>query len=151
MLTETEFLDVVRMTPLVSIDLIATDERGRVLVGERRNRPARGFWFVPGGRIRKDESLDAAFARIVDDELGIAGMARASARFAGVFEHRYPNDNFAGAADVSTHYIVLAHAFALAGDARLECFAQHSRYAWLSPDELLAREDVHAYTKAYFR
>ena len=32
---------VVELTPLVSIDLIVRDRRGRVLVGYRRNRPAR--------------------------------------------------------------------------------------------------------------
>ena len=36
-----EFLSAVRLTPLVAIDLIVTDEAGRVLVGYRRNRPAR--------------------------------------------------------------------------------------------------------------
>jgi colanic acid biosynthesis protein WcaH len=151
MLTELDFLDVVRLAPLVSIDLIVTDAHGRLLVGERRNRPARGTWFVPGGRVQKDETLDAAFTRIVGDELGIAGMERSAARFYGVFEHRYPNDNFAGEPGISTHYIVLAYALSLSGTAPIGRFDQHSRYAWLSPEALLARGDVHENTKAYCR
>jgi colanic acid biosynthesis protein WcaH len=151
MLTELDFLDVVRLTPLVSIDLIVTDAHGRVLVGERRNRPARGTWFVPGGRVQKDETLDAAFTRIVEDELGISGMERSAARFYGIFEHRYPDDNFAGEPGVSTHYIVLAYALTLTGTAPIGRFAQHSRYAWLAPEALLARGDVHDNTKAYCR
>ncbi|MBW8834431.1 MAG: NUDIX domain-containing protein, partial [Burkholderia sp.] len=95
MLTEIDFLDVVRLTPLVAIDLLVRDADGRVLLGHRRNRPARGTWFVPGGRILKDETLDAAFSRIADAELGIAKLARSSARFEGVVEHHY-SDNFAG-------------------------------------------------------
>ena len=74
MLSPTEFLEVVRLAPLVAIDLIVADADSRVLVGQRRNRPARGTWFVPGGRIRKDERLDAAFTRLVETELGIASM-----------------------------------------------------------------------------
>jgi hypothetical protein len=40
MLARAEFLDVVRLTPLIAIDLIAVDDRGRVLLGRRVNRPA---------------------------------------------------------------------------------------------------------------
>ena len=37
-----EFLEVVIRAPLVSIDLIVRDAAGRVLLGLRRNAPARG-------------------------------------------------------------------------------------------------------------
>jgi colanic acid biosynthesis protein WcaH len=150
MLTELDFLDVVRLTPLVAIDLIVSDAEGRVLIGHRRNRPARNTWFVPGGRIHKDETLDAAFARIAEAELGIARMARSTARFEGIFEHHYP-DNFAAEPDVSTHYIVLAYALQLTSTVSVGRLDQHSEYLWLSPAALLARADVHENTKAYFR
>jgi len=150
MLTEMDFLDVVRLTPLVSIDLIVRDAEGRVLIGHRRNRPARGTWFVPGGRILKDETLDAAFARIAEAELGIASLARSSARFEGVYEHHY-GDNFADEPDVSTHYIVLAYSLAFSSTVPIGRLEQHSDYLWLTPSELLARADVHENTKAYFR
>lgn len=150
MLTQIDFLDVVRLTPLVAIDLIVSDAKGRVLIGHRRNRPARDTWFVPGGRIYKDETLDAAFARIADAELGVANLARSAARFEGVFEHHY-SDNFAAEPAVSTHYIVLAYALSLTGAASIGRPDQHSDYLWLAPAELLARADVHENTKAYFR
>ncbi|SAL72199.1 NUDIX hydrolase [Caballeronia peredens] len=150
MLSEADFLTVVRLTPLVSIDLIVTDGNRRILLGHRRNRPARGTWFVPGGRIAKNESLDAAFKRIVNNELGVAGMERSASRFFGVFEHHY-DDNFAGTDDAGTHYIVLAYAMTLSGTVPIGRFDQHSEYQWLLPDELLARDDVHDNTKAYFR
>ncbi len=150
MLSEADFMTVVRLAPLVSIDLIVTDGNRRVLVGQRRNRPAQDTWFVPGGRIGKDESLDAAFRRIVHNELGVASAERSSARFYGVFEHRY-DDNFAGTPGFGTHYIVLAYAMSLSGSVPIGRFDQHSGYEWLLADELLAREDVHENTKAYFR
>jgi colanic acid biosynthesis protein WcaH len=150
LLTEIDFLDIVRLTPLISIDLIVNDSTGRVLIGYRRNRPARRTWFVPGGRILKDETLDEAFTRIVDAELGITKLDRSAARFEGVFEHHY-NDNFADEPDVSTHYIVLAYSLTLAGTALVGRLEQHSEYLWVTPAELLARGDVHDNTKAYFR
>lgn len=149
-LGEGDFLDVIRLTPLVSIDLIVTDGNRRVLLGQRRNRPAQDSWFVPGGRIRKGETLDTAFTRVVRDELGIASVQRSSSRLFGVFEHHY-DDNFAGAPDVATHYVVLAYSITLSGTVPIGRFDQHSGYAWLLPTEVLTRNDVHPNAKAYFR
>ncbi|OTP70473.1 GDP-mannose mannosyl hydrolase [Caballeronia sordidicola] len=149
-LNEADFLDVVRLTPLVSIDLIVTDGNRRVLLGQRRNRPAQGMWFVPGGRVMKGETLDTAFTRVVRDELGIASVQRSASRLFGVFEHHY-DDNFAGVADIKTHYVVLAYSITLGGAVPIGRFVQHSGYAWLLPTEVLSRDDVHPNAKAYFR
>ena len=75
LLPRADWLQVVRHAPLVSIDLILRDAQGRVLLGLRENEPARGLWFVPGGVIRKDETLDAAFSRIARNELGVPWSA----------------------------------------------------------------------------
>lgn len=154
MLVEKDFFFVVRHAPLVAIDLLVADAQGRVLLGRRRNRPARGSWFVPGGRIHKDESLDAAFRRIVADELGVTGVERGDATPRGVFEHHYP-DNFAGKPGVTTHYVVLAYAWTMAdnepGEKSPGQPGQHSAYCWMAPAELLGREDVHENTKTYCR
>ncbi|MFB9125992.1 NUDIX domain-containing protein [Paraburkholderia dipogonis] len=137
--------------PLVAFDLIVSDAQGRVLVGRRRNRPARAApGFVPGGRIHKDETLDAAFApHRADAELGIAKLARSTARFEGVFEHHYTRQLSQGEPDVSTHYIVLAYSLALTGTAPARAARAAQRIClWLAPSELLAREDVHDNTKS---
>ncbi len=142
------FLDVVRHAPLVSVDLLVSDADGRILLGYRRNRPARQSWFVPGGRINKDERLCAAFARITAAELGQARSID-EAGFLGVTEHLYP-DNFADAPNVSTHYVVLP--FALdQGDPETMPQDQHEGYRWLSPEDLLRDPEVHPNTQAYFR
>jgi colanic acid biosynthesis protein WcaH len=64
------FSTVIESTPLVSIDLVIKNQQGQALLGQRLNRPAKGFWFVPGGRVLKNESLAAAFKRLTLDELG---------------------------------------------------------------------------------
>ena len=71
MLPKEVLIEVVRSAPLVSIDLIARRPDGAVLLGYRRNRPAQGFWFVPGGRILKGERMAEALVRIVRRELGL--------------------------------------------------------------------------------
>ena len=143
-----QFLEVVARAPLVSIDLIVRDAAGSILLGLRRNAPARGYWFVPGGCIRKNETLDAAFARISRDELGVDAK-RAAARLLGVFEHLY-EENAGDQPGFGTHYVVLGHALP-EGMTVTPPPEQHSEYRWLSIEALLDDPLVHEYTKAYFR
>ena len=141
-LSDDTFRTVVANTPLVSIDLLVR-QGGRFLVGLRENRPAQGEWFVPGGRIQKDESLADAFARVVRDELGLA-LPFASARFVAVNEHHYPDSIFGEA--VSTHYLCLSYLVAMAETQELRADAQHAALAWRTPAQLQAESTVHPLT-----
>ena len=155
LLPKQQWLEVVERTPLVSIDLVVTNARDEVLLGWRNNKPAQHCWFVPGGVVRKGETLQQAFERVVLDELGVGTELRRKALFDGVYEHHY-TDNFAGFADVGTHYVVLAHRLNaekhLPGVEVLDNLpkAQHQRYVWMEVDALLNDPKVHDYTKAYF-
>lgn len=95
-LSQDDFVTVVRSTPLVSIDLIVENTQGEFLLGKRLNRPAQGYWFVPGGRVQKDEPLSAAFERLTEGELGLR-LPLSAGEFYGVWQHFY-NDNFANEA-----------------------------------------------------
>jgi colanic acid biosynthesis protein WcaH len=59
-LSEEQFQQLLRDAVLVSLDLLIVNERQEVLLGKRRNPPARGYWFVPGGRIYKGDSSEKA-------------------------------------------------------------------------------------------
>lgn len=150
------FATVVANAPLVAIDLIVKDAQGAVLLGLRNNPPAKGYWFVPGGRIRKGESLDAAFARIAQDELGLC-VSRNEYPPATVHEHFYDVD-FKGTEHATTHYVVLAYQISIKprtespndlSSLRLP-HDQHSQFQWMQPDRILQHPGVHPYTKAYF-
>lgn len=147
-ISKAEFLSAVMNVPLVSVDLILRASDNRILLGQRRNRPAQGFWFVPGGRILKDERLADALVRVVRRELG-AMVPVEGWRNMGIYEHLY-SDNFAGADGISTHYVVLPHRLDLDSEVALESDDQHEALRWFSVDELMAHDAVHPYTKAYF-
>ena len=142
------FLNIVASAPLVSIDLIIRDEDGRVLLGKRLNRPAQGYWFVPGGSIRKNERLVNAFARISKGELGHP-LELEQAHFLGIFEHLY-EDNFLGEKGIGTHYIVLAYESRLNPATPIVLDGQHSEARWWDVEALLESTSVHVNTKAYF-
>lgn len=143
-----QFLSIVEHTPLVSIDLICRNPQGEILLGLRTNRPAQGSWFVPGGRILKNERVGTALQRVALRELGLP-IAATQAHFLGVFQHLY-EDNFAGTSGIGTHYVVLAYSVELAEDAPLRLDHQHSALRWFPMSELLGSSQVHPYTRAYF-
>lgn len=150
-LTDDVFRTVIDATPLVSLDLIVTNSAGQVLLGERTNRPAQGCWFVPGGRIRKNEAIADAFLRLTGEELG-RQFTLAEAQLQGPYDHFYQDSVFGEAP--STHYVAIAYRLPvgdlLANDAALPQL-QHGRYRWFSVAELLADPAVHRHTQAYFR
>lgn len=146
-LTATAFKSAVDSLALVSIDLIVQCD-GRYLVGRRNNQPASGSWFVPGGRILKNEPIPDALHRTILEELGLQ-RPRGAVALRGIFEHFYSVD-FTGDVGASTHYIVLAHDVVLSRIPESLPCAQHTQYQWLSRSDILAHQDVHRYTKSYF-
>lgn len=143
------FRRLIESAPLASIDLLVTDPHGRLLVGRRRNEPAKGFYFVPGGRIKKDETNAAALERIGQNELGIDGLVWDPSAVVGVFDHHYET-NALGEQGISTHYVVVAYRLEVDSE-----FAppreQHDAYEWITPEELSGASDlpIHPNTRAY--
>jgi colanic acid biosynthesis protein WcaH len=148
LLNKDEFAQVVRNTPLVSIDLIIRDPDRCVLVGLRANEPAKGKWFVPGGVVKKDERLSDAFARIVKVEIGLEASI-GDAKFIGVYEHLY-NNNVFEAEGFGTHYVVLAHELNLDHRPSIVSDRQHSEFHWMTAAQVISSPDVHQNTRAYF-
>jgi colanic acid biosynthesis protein WcaH len=148
-LNDIEFAQVVRSTPLISVDLILRDPDKKVLVGLRTNEPAKGFYFVPGGIILKNETIAAAFARILHSELGCQ-VSFEKARFVGIFEHFYSANRFANP-EFGTHYVALAYEVLLTCRPEIVLDTQHCAIRWIDEHELHEAIDVHPYTKAYFQ
>lgn len=144
------FKTVIASTPLVSIDLIVLNPEHHVLLGQRVNRPAQGYWFVPGGRILKNEAMDDAFQRITLGELG-ASLNRSYATLLGIYEHFYPDSVFSStSATIDTHYIVHAYLFRLSAKNEIKPPQdQHSLYRWWPINDIQASQAVHGYTRAY--
>lgn len=146
------FNTVVAHAPLVAIDLIVENHQREILLGRRLNRPAKDFWFVPGGRIYKNESLDNAFSRITTAELGTL-YHRSEAALLGVYEHFYSDSVFGeGVEHPDTHYVVISYHIRLKPNtSTLLPDQQHSDFCWKSFDLILNDKMVHQYSKAYVK
>lgn len=141
------FSSIVANAPLISIDLIIKDIKRNILLGKRVNKPAKNSWFVPGGRIFKDETIDVAFNRITKDEIGKA-YDISLAKFKGVYQHFYDDNVFKD--NFSTHYIVLGYEIVIKEELSLDTI-QHEKYKWFTEDDLLNSSEVYTYVKDYFK
>lgn len=92
-----------------------------------------------------NETIDSAMIRIAKNELNIE--LKLMPRFIGVFEHFYDDSIYK---NVSTHYVNLAYEYEVEEIPNLPT-EQHSEYQWLTVDELLNSNQMHKYTKDYFR
>lgn len=143
-----EILQMIDGMPQVSIDLIITNEHQGILLGKRLNRPAQGYWFVPGGRIKKNESIASAIMRISSAETGMS-LQREAGRLMGVYDHFY-DDNFLEEPGITTHYVAIAFRFLINNPPYIQGDDQHDEFRWWSIPDLLQCDDVHQNTKAYF-
>lgn len=150
-LNNSDFEEVIRKTPIVAIDLCITNNE-KILLGKRNNPPARDFYFVPGGRIRKSESINQALTRLIYDETGRKLKIESQIKLIGIFEHFY-DDNFLGNYDFNSHYVVIAYSLPLnLLTDRDPDFSdkQHSKLIWVDFKKD-AKLDIHKYTKTYFK
>ncbi|WP_227357580.1 NUDIX domain-containing protein [Haladaptatus salinisoli] len=123
---DNEWATIVENVPLVSVDLVIRHDGGIVL-GFRKNEPAKGEWFVPGGRVFKNEKLNDAVARVAKEELGTTVTIE---RQLGVYEHFYETSEVAGVE--SKHY--LANAFLVKTDTdKLDTDDQHAEFRVFHP------------------
>ena len=151
-LNKVSFENVVKLNPIPAIDLCILNESDDILLGKRINPPAKNFFFVPGGRIRKGETLFLTTQRILNSELNYDIKEDDFNKFSllGIFQHFY-DDNFCGNKLFSTHYIVLTYLvpFKSLNSIKSGIFKdQHEEYIWYNKNKD-KRKLIHPYCLEY--
>lgn len=82
-----------RSLPIVCVDIIVSDGRGRFLLVRRKNKPEKGKWWFPGGRILKNETIKEAALRKLKDETGLKPKR---IKQVGFYEYFSPTGYFPG-------------------------------------------------------
>ncbi len=154
-LSEAVFSTACSALPLVSIDLMVTrpgDQGRELLLGLRTNRPAQGWWFTPGGRIRKNEPPVIALQRVAQEEIGLNTEWLCRAQLLGAWDHFYLDSAFS--TQVSTHYVNLPHVLYLTRQEALVLCPpygedmQHKAWEWVLVTKVKADNRVHEYVRS---
>jgi colanic acid biosynthesis protein WcaH len=123
------YAEILRSMPIPCVDLLILDARDRILLVRRTNRPAKGEWWFPGGRVHHRELRVEAARRKLHEECGLAPLAIEEL---GTFDVIFEGDQAPGA----THGISTVYRVRVAGaDVRLD--GQATEFAWRSAREWL--------------
>lgn len=148
MLSLEDFKFVLSKTPLFAIDLLIKNDEEKFLLGLRKNSPAKNYYFVPGGRVFKDENLNDALKRISKSEIGIE-LTTNNIKPIGIYEHIY-QENFFEIENISTHYIIFACESLITININDLPKTQNENFILLSSEEILSSDKIHKFTKNYF-
>ena len=77
---------------LCSIDILIK-VKNKYLFGLRKNRPAKNYYFVPIGRILKNENYESTIKGILKNELGLS-IKNIKYKLIGVYDHIYKDNVF---------------------------------------------------------
>ncbi len=110
--------------PVVCIDCLVMNERGEYLLVKRKNEPLKGEYWVPGGRVLKDERLVDAVHRKMRQEIGVEVEIIKSAGFFEEFFEKSREDTEGGVHLISMLFVVKP----LSYDIRLD--DQSGEWGW---------------------
>ena len=148
-LTDKTWKECVNSMPIFGIDMLIYLQDNGILMGRRINEPAKGKFFVPGGRVYKNEKRVDAFHRILLSETGLKFDFNES-KSIGLYEHFYDTNKW-DSKDCETHYVIEARLLELKRDdenIRINLKSQHSDMKWISIKDIISK-DIHEYSKLY--
>ncbi len=149
-INDSEWKICVQNVPIYAIDLIIYFNDHKLLMGKRINNPAKNYYFVPGGRILKNESRKDAFKRITKNEIG-KSIPMNKSKFLGIYEHFYSNSKWEQT-NISTHYIVEARyvGFDKHNQNFFNLSSQHSSFELIDLDNYDPNQ-IHKYSLIYIK
>lgn len=81
-----DFLESLRLTPRLSLELIVEDKTKGILLIQRTRVPFQHHWHLPGGFLLKNERISDCLKRLSKNELGKTVRVE-EGRFLGLFEN----------------------------------------------------------------
>lgn len=118
----------------IGVKALIENEKGEILV--LNSSPAKmefahtkkDFWDLPGGKIKKDEQVEQALRREIEEELGVDGK---KLEIIGIFDASVSNMKVS---DHSASLALVTYTCALP-DSRFKLNPEHSEYRWVPRKE----------------
>jgi len=114
--------------PAVTVDIIIfrlSDDSPELLLIERGNDPYKGQWALPGGFVDKDEALEHAAARELEEETGLTNILLTQM-------HTFGNPG----RDPRGHTIAVVYVGYLTDEAEAKAGDDAARVEWFKIDQL---------------
>lgn len=125
--------------PIPCVDLLVLDDDDNVLMLLRRNEPAMGQWWFPGGRVLKLESRREAAERKLEEE---CGLRSSSWEELGTFDLLFPLPE----RPETVHSITTLFRTRVTGHHQFQIDSQSEQAAWKPIAEWL-RSDLHPFVR----
>ena len=122
------FEQIKKSIPLPCVDLLILFQ-GKLLLGLRNNEPGKNIWFLPGGRILLNESLESSVSRILFKE---TGLTTKKINQVGAMSHFWPQ-----LSTVTVYYTVIVTS------DNIILNNEHSTYKWVDSVD----EQMHPFLK----
>lgn len=127
---EPEYRRIQEVMPILCVDLVIRQGDYFLLV-RRANEPAKGQWWLPGGRVRKGEALTDAALRIAREETGLESEVEASL---GLYETQFPTGPFG----IPVHTVNACYRLRAKPGQLIRLDRHHTAFRWVltAPDDL---------------
>ncbi len=122
------YLKIRELMPIPTVDAVVT-YKGKFLLLLRNKSPVKDVWWVPGGRVKRGESLEEAALRKLYEETGLEGRI---VRRVGVINQVFPEIH-----TISVFFHVKVK------DDEVKLNEEHRSYKWFSK----LPKDAHPYLK----
>jgi len=119
------YKDIIKLLPIVCVDVIVKNSDGKFLLVKRKNNPLKGQLWLVGGRIEHMEKAQDAAKRKIMEEVGleVEGIV-----FEGCYEDNFDKNAFD---NVPYHTISLIFSCSVKDDTReIKLDNQSSDWAW---------------------
>ena len=131
-IAEDLYAQILELMPIPCVDLLVMDGAGNVLLLFRKNEPAVGQWWFPGGRIFFGEKREDAVRRKLEEECGLVATQ---------FQEICTFDLFFDIGqNTSTHSITTLFKVEVACESNIRLDHQSHEARWLTPSEWLKYE-----------
>lgn len=125
MIPEDLYKRILSVMPIICVDVVIQNGKGKYLLVQRKNEPLKGEWWVIGGRILHGESVRDACVRKTREEVG---LAIADLRLLGLYEDLFDKNSFQVPEPYHTLSLVFETRVTMVQDIQLD--SHHSAWNW---------------------
>src|SRR3989344_132853 len=133
-----EYKKILENMPFCCVDIVIC-QNNKVLLIKRKNDPEKNSWWVPGGRIYKNEKLEQAAIRKVKEE---TGLDIKTIKKIGVYEY-FSDKSFFSDLKTGTHNIVVVFLAEPIDNKNIKIDKTSSDFKWIDKIE----EHLNPYVK----